>query len=100
MSIPHGLDPSNFCRKMERTRPMMMEKDIHMFISASELALQLRSLFMKIVFTICTQNRAPPISNLAFEQNACTYSCTNTCANANTYSWKQETLNSVQKQCC
>ena len=55
MSIPDGLGPSIFCRKMETTRPMREELDGKVVYFPTELALlPLMLYFSTVLFPVCT----------------------------------------------
>ena len=55
MSISDGLGPSNFCRKMEKARPMREEMDGRVVCFPPESALSpLILYFSTVLFPICT----------------------------------------------
>ena len=55
MSISDGLEPSNFCRKMEKARPMREEMDGRVvYLSPKSALSHLMLYFSTVLFPICT----------------------------------------------
>ena len=56
MSISEGLDPYNFCRKMEHMRSTKEEMDRKVFISHQCQHFSFVNIMIKVLFPICTLN--------------------------------------------